>query len=61
MNRLFILILTLVTFGMAHQLKAQKEATIEHKEDFSIGETIEFKSDILDEQRVLNIYLPQSY
>lgn len=61
MNRLFILILTLVTFGTTHQLEAQKQVTIERKGPFSIGETRAFKSDILQEQRVLNIYLPQSY
>jgi predicted alpha/beta superfamily hydrolase len=28
---------------------------------FTIGETVEFRSQVLDEKRVLNVYLPQSY
>lgn len=31
------------------------------KSDFSIGHTIEWKSSVLDENRIVNIYLPDSY
>jgi predicted alpha/beta superfamily hydrolase len=31
------------------------------KKSFTIGETLEFQSKVLEEKRVLNIYLPQSY
>jgi hypothetical protein len=50
--------LTLVCFlTMVHVVDAQ----IMNRSAFTIGETIELKSDILNETRILNIYLPASY
>lgn len=37
------------------------DAQVIDKRDFSIGETIEMRSNILNENRVINIYLPNSY
>lgn len=54
MKQLLSLIITLSFFQMT-------TAQIIKQEDFSIGETIEFKSTILNENRTLNIYLPNSY
>jgi predicted alpha/beta superfamily hydrolase len=42
-------------------LLAQSKPEIIGKSKFTIGETIEFHSIILDENRKLNIYLPSSY
>lgn len=44
---------------MLVQLRAQ--SPILKKEAFSIGESIEFHSKILGENRMINVYLPQSY
>lgn len=40
---------------------AQNEILIEKKHPLSIGETIEIKSEVLNENRILNIYLPYGY
>lgn len=40
---------------------AQAKISITQKTGFSIGETIEFRSGILNENRVLNLYLPAGY
>ena len=40
---------------------AQNNVKITHQGPLTIGEKIEFASDILNENRVLNIYLPQDY
>lgn len=42
-------------------IKAQEELKIHSKTDFSIGETLKFNSNILNEERTLNIFLPDSY
>ncbi|MEH0155188.1 alpha/beta hydrolase-fold protein [Limibacter armeniacum] len=46
------------TFGIA---SAQKEMVTLDKQDFSIGETVKVHSKVLHEDRILNIYLPDSY
>lgn len=43
------------------QCFSQNKLSIEKRKSFSIGETIEVHSTILDENRVLNIYLPHGY
>jgi len=40
---------------------SQQEVQILKTSDFSIGETLVFNSNILEEKRTLNIYLPHSY
>ena len=40
---------------------AQDLSTISKTVPFSIGETVEMHSDILNENRILNIYIPESY
>lgn len=40
---------------------AQQGAVIKKKSPFNLGETIQFYSNILQEDRLLNIYLPQGY
>ncbi len=47
--------------GCLSGLLAQNEAAIVQRSQFSIGETIEIHSAVLDEKRVLNVYLPNSY
>ncbi len=48
-------------FTFCLQLSAQNTPTINKKETFSIGESIEIPSNILNENRILNIYLPNNY
>lgn len=55
MKNLILLILTLTTF----QLSAQVQTI--SSEPFSIGETRKIQSEILDEERILNIVLPNNY
>lgn len=40
---------------------SQQALQILERADFSIGETLLIKSEILEEERTINIYLPQSY
>ena len=54
----FILVLCLVG---SHNLLAETKLEIMAKSKFTIGDTIEFHSLVLDENRILNIYLPSSY
>ena len=56
--QLFLILGLLIT---CYPLYAQKEIVLEKRQSLSIGETIEFHSKILNESRVLNIYLPNSY
>jgi len=58
MMRFTVALLLLI---VSADLFAQEKTTIVKKSHFSIGETIEFYSDVLNENRVLNIYLPASY
>ena len=51
--------LTLLFAFLMHVSFSQKESA--PRVPFSIGETIHFQSNILGEERVLNIYLPHSY
>lgn len=42
-------------------LYAQNESILKHKEAFTIGEKLEIESSILNERRILNVYLPNGY
>ncbi|GEQ87109.1 esterase [Patiriisocius marinistellae] len=57
MKRISLLFLVLC---FSHIIKAQT-LKIDSKSPFNIGETVSFTSEILNEKRTLNIYLPQSY
>lgn len=52
----FFIILTLIFSTVFGQ-----KSNIIDKKDFVIGETLQMKSEILNEYRILNIYLPNSY
>ncbi|MEO9531153.1 MAG: alpha/beta hydrolase-fold protein [Crocinitomicaceae bacterium] len=56
MPKYFLIVISLC---LAFQLNAQ--STSLKKKAISIGEQVEFHSDILDENRLLNIYLPVGY
>ncbi len=56
--RIIILMLLLL---VGNQLFAQNETEITKKSDLKIGDKIEIKSKILNENRILNIYLPNGY
>ena len=45
----------------SHALQAQTGVTIDRKTDFSIGETVTFRSATLQEDRTINVYLPNGY
>jgi len=51
----------LFLFVISQPLLAQNEPLVAKRMDFSIGETIEFYSIILNEKRIVNIYLPNGY
>jgi predicted alpha/beta superfamily hydrolase len=56
------LILSLLAIGLSiSTLIAQDKGTAVKKSPFTIGETLEFHSETLDETRQLNIYLPFDY
>ena len=46
---------------ISQQIVAQNETVKDKTYPLSIGETIEFQSDILNEKRVINVYLPHNY
>jgi len=54
MNKILTLIFSIAFFQIVN-------AQIINQSELTIGETIEIKSDILNENRILNIYLPASY
>ena len=54
MKKILLLIFTIIIVQISN-------AQILNQEKFSIGETIEMKSNILNENRTINIYLPNSY
>lgn len=56
--RLNLILSVLTSLFMLNAFGQAKEAT---KQAFIIGERLEFHSNILDEDRVLNIYLPNGY
>lgn len=58
MTKLLVLISFLVS---SYSLIAQAEIEIKNKSNFSIGETITFHSSVLQEDRILNVYLPRGY
>lgn len=53
--------LTLMMLILSSQLFAQNEIEVNNIIPLSIGESIEIQSGILNEKRVLNIYLPNGY
>ncbi len=46
---------------LSNHLIAQNKTKIVNKKPFSIGEKVEIQSEILKENRILNIYLPNGY
>lgn len=58
MKSLFLAFIGVFIFS---QVIAQSEIKVNNTEPLSIGETVGFRSDILDEDRILNIYLPYGY
>lgn len=52
--------LFMIIFSISASLLAQKTATVK-KSPLVIGETVEFQSEILQEKRILNVYLPHGY
>lgn len=55
------LLITFVLIVINFEIFAQSDHKIIEKSKFSIGEIIEIRSDVLNENRVINIYLPASY
>lgn len=55
------LLITFVLSVNSYAIFAQSNLEIIEKTKFSIGEKIEIHSDVLNENRILNIYLPSSY
>ncbi len=53
--------LTIAALFLGARILAQNTLEIRNKEPFSIGESIEFYSAILQENRKINIYLPNGY
>ena len=58
MNRIIIVLAILI---FSNQIIAQKEPIIDKKTPFTIGESIQFNSGILNETRTINVYLPIGY
>ncbi|AXG71965.1 ferri-bacillibactin esterase BesA [Kordia sp. SMS9] len=58
MNQKYLL-LCICTFLACMLLSAQQNST--QKKPITIGESVTFPSTILDQERILNIYLPESY
>jgi predicted alpha/beta superfamily hydrolase len=58
MKSLFI---TCIALFLCSQAVSQSEIKVNHTALFAIGEKIEFRSAILNEDRLLNIYLPNGY
>ncbi len=46
---------------LGQQINAQEEITFAKSTPFTIGESVTFRSNILQQDRTLNIYLPNSY
>lgn len=55
------LVFLLFVFSVCYQSTAQNKTKTIRKESLSIGERVKFKSEILDEERIINIYLPTNY
>ena len=60
MNRIYLLLMVVLTGSVAYG-QASKPGTIKEPKAFSIGTIDEMQSNILNEKRVLNIYLPEGY
>lgn len=54
-------ILTCFFYVMLQHLNAQENINITQEKPFVLGKTIEIESKILNEKRILNIYLPEGY
>ncbi|MFK7934812.1 MAG: alpha/beta hydrolase, partial [Saprospiraceae bacterium] len=59
--KLIRLALLLLSCLITNLIFAQNNITKISKTPFTIGETLTFKSDVLQEERAINIYLPASY
>ena len=57
----FRLTLIIFTVLLSNLLVAQNTAEVIKRNDLKIGERVEIKSEILNENRILNIYLPFGY
>lgn len=55
------ILLTFIILLFSGQLFSQNKVVINKKSDLAIGEQIEIQSKILNENRILNIYLPNGY
>lgn len=53
--------LTFISLILCSQIFAQNEIKLNERTQLSIGEKIEFQSKTLNENRILNIYLPNEY
>lgn len=51
----------MLLFLLSNQIFAQNKTVIAERSDLKIGEIVEIESNILSENRVLNIYLPNGY
>lgn len=60
MKRILIFII-LLTCLISHQVTAQKSSQLQESTPLTIGETLTLASKVLQENRALNIYLPQGY
>ncbi len=60
-SKIFQILVFLISFISANELKAQIDPEIIKVEALSMGEKIDLHSKILDENRILNIYLPYGY
>ena len=54
-------LLCLLALASPSLLSAQEAAKITSRSELSIGQTIEFRSEVLGEERRLNVYLPLGY
>lgn len=61
MKRILISTIVCLIFLYPNFCHSQQSLQIISKEDFSIGETLKVQSELLSEERQLNVYLPLSY
>jgi predicted alpha/beta superfamily hydrolase len=64
-SKILFIFLLIISFGCENATYKAKIKTAEHSTEsrtaFSIGEVVSYHSEILKEDRILNIYLPNSY
>lgn len=51
----------IITIALSFSLIQLASTQVNNKKPLSIGESIEFESKVLNENRIINIYLPESY